>query len=386
MDAARQAERLDHQRGDARRHRRQRPAAAHRRAIGSGDPRRRQAGRRQSARLPRRLRRRARQGAAGENPRQEEDRAPPPRQIARTGGGLDLPGAGAADRASKACAGWSPIRASAMRGSISTGCEPLRRGRRGRRRAGQAAQGSRAPSRRAHVLRGRGARGAGQDRAGAHARASRARNCASKDEPFSVHDFLKPGIEELCQLLPPLLARPILALAERRGWLGRVYFGMEINATSIFGYLRFLMLAKLRRAAALRPPLQAGAEGRSNAWLALIAEAARHSTDLALEVAECARLIKGYGDTHARGTRQLRSDRGARDPPGAGRPHPARSAPPTRSPARAPPRWSIPRAKASPNAWPRSRATAEPSAWRRSKSACRCQPLPRRVKHPRNNQ
>ena len=71
-----------------------------------------------------------------------------------------------------------------------------------------------------------------------------------KDEPFTVHDFLKPGIEELTQLLPPALARPILRLAEKRGWLGRVYFGMEINATSITGYLRFLMLAKLR---AIRP-------------------------------------------------------------------------------------------------------------------------------------
>ena len=67
-----------------------------------------------------------------------------------------------------------------------------------------------------------------------------------KDEPFSVHDFLKPGIEELTQLLPPFLARPILRYSERKGWLGRVYFGMEINATSISGYLRFLMLAKLR--------------------------------------------------------------------------------------------------------------------------------------------
>ena len=38
------------------------------------------------------------------------------------------------------------------------------------------------------------------------------------------------------------------------------------------------------------------------AWLALIIEAARQSTELALEVTECARLIKGYGDTHARGT------------------------------------------------------------------------------------
>ena len=125
-------------------------------------------------------------------------------------------------------------------------------------------------------------------------------------EPFSVHDFLKPGIEELCQLLPSFLARPILRLAERKGWLGRVYFGMEINSTSISGYLRFLMLAKLRRAAPLRPSLQAGTaadrilarpDPRGGAAFA----------GLALEVAECARLIKGYGDTHARGLANYRT-------------------------------------------------------------------------------
>jgi indolepyruvate ferredoxin oxidoreductase beta subunit len=120
-------------------------------------------------------------------------------------------------------------------------------------------------------------------------------------EPFSVHDFLKPGIEELCQLLPPLLARPILAIAKRRGWLGRVYFGMQVETTSVFGYLRFLMLAKLRW---LRPFGHRYKEEQKaiDAWLALVVEAAEHSTELALEVAECARLIKGYGDTYARGT------------------------------------------------------------------------------------
>ena len=86
-----------------------------------------------------------------------------------------------------------------------------------------------------------------------------------KNEPYSVHDFLKPGIEELTQLLPPMLARADPALRRaQRGWLGRVYFGMEINATSVFGYLRFLMLAKLRRAAPLRHPLSTGAGRRSN--------------------------------------------------------------------------------------------------------------------------
>jgi len=125
-------------------------------------------------------------------------------------------------------------------------------------------------------------------------------------EPFSVHDFLKPGIEEMTQLLPSFLARPILRLAARKGWLGRVYFGMEINSTSISGYLRFLMLAKLRwlRPCGYRYKQE---QQQIESWLALIREAARKSSVLALEITECARLIKGYGDTHARGLANYRA-------------------------------------------------------------------------------
>ena len=128
----------------------------------------------------------------------------------------------------------------------------------------------------------------------------------AKDEPYSVHDFLKPGVEEMCQLLPAALARPILALAERKGWLGRVYFGMEIDTTSVGGYLRFLLLAKLRR---WRPygHRYAQEQQRIESWLALIGEAARRSPALAIEIAECARLIKGYGDTFARGLANYRT-------------------------------------------------------------------------------
>ena len=36
-------------------------------------------------------------------------------------------------------------------------------------------------------------------------------------------------------------------------------------------------------------------------WLALVGEAARRDATLAFEVAECARLVKGYGETHRRG-------------------------------------------------------------------------------------
>ncbi len=120
------------------------------------------------------------------------------------------------------------------------------------------------------------------------------------NEPFAVHDVLKPGIEELTQLMPSFAARPILWLARRRGWLGRVYFPMEINSASVGGYLRFLLLAKLRpfRPYGYRYKQE---QKQIEAWLALIAEAAAHSINLAREITECARLIKGYGDTHARG-------------------------------------------------------------------------------------
>jgi indolepyruvate ferredoxin oxidoreductase beta subunit len=125
------------------------------------------------------------------------------------------------------------------------------------------------------------------------------------NEPFSVTEFLKPGIEEFCSILPPSLARRILALAERHPSLGRAHWGMEVNSISVSGFLRFFVLAKLRR---LRPRTYRFQEEQRaiEAWLALIAQAAPVSAELALEIAECARLIKGYGDTHKRGSANYR--------------------------------------------------------------------------------
>jgi indolepyruvate ferredoxin oxidoreductase beta subunit len=121
------------------------------------------------------------------------------------------------------------------------------------------------------------------------------------DMPFTITEFLKPGIEEICSVLPPSLARPILAWSDKRGWLGRVYFGMEVRTTSITGYLKFWFLAKLRR---WRPRSHRFIEeqGAITAWLNLIQQGAALSGELALEIVECARVIKGYGDTHKRGT------------------------------------------------------------------------------------
>ena len=118
-------------------------------------------------------------------------------------------------------------------------------------------------------------------------------------DPFAVVEFLKPGIEELCSLLPPRMARPILAWSHRRG--RHMHWGMEVRSTSVSGYLRFWLLSKLRR---WRPRSHRFQEEQRaiETWLALITQAADISVELALEVAECARLIKGYGDTHKRGS------------------------------------------------------------------------------------
>jgi indolepyruvate ferredoxin oxidoreductase beta subunit len=119
-------------------------------------------------------------------------------------------------------------------------------------------------------------------------------------EPVTIVEFLKPGIAEICSILPVWMARPVIALAERHGWMDRVHWGMEIRTSSVSGYLRLLLLARLWR---FRPKSYRYKEEQAaiESWLAHIAAAAGKSHMLALEIAECARLLKGYGETLKRG-------------------------------------------------------------------------------------
>ena len=123
---------------------------------------------------------------------------------------------------------------------------------------------------------------------------------ARPDEPVVVLDYFKPGIEELCAILPPSLARPLLALSDRRGWRARAHVGMKLRSTTITGYLRLRLLAGLRR---WRPRSHgyAVAQHEIEAWLDDIKSACDKDLGLALEITECASLIKGYGETIQRG-------------------------------------------------------------------------------------
>ncbi len=127
---------------------------------------------------------------------------------------------------------------------------------------------------------------------------------AKAGEPYHVTEFLKPGIEEMCQVLPPSLARRIIAFSEKRGWLDSVHVGMYVTTTSVSGYLRFWFLAKLRP---LRRFMHRYVEEQAQieTWLGMVARAAKLSPALGIEVAECARLIKGYGSTYKRGEKNF---------------------------------------------------------------------------------
>ncbi|MGH8733681.1 MAG: DUF6537 domain-containing protein, partial [Burkholderiales bacterium] len=123
---------------------------------------------------------------------------------------------------------------------------------------------------------------------------------AKEGEPVVVIDYLKPGVEEFASVLPHGLGKRLVQWAEKRGKLDAYNVGMHIRTSGLPGYLLVRSLAWLRP---WRPLSYRYREEQQliERWLALVAEAARRDAALALEIAECARLIKGYGETHRRG-------------------------------------------------------------------------------------
>ncbi len=117
---------------------------------------------------------------------------------------------------------------------------------------------------------------------------------------LKVTDLFKPGLEELAAMLPVRWGERLIA-HHRRG--GRVPFlgqGLHLNTTSLTGYLTLRGLArmgKLRRRSLRFRDEQAGIEQ----WLGAMRIALRDAPAFAGALAELPRLLKGYGETQARG-------------------------------------------------------------------------------------
>jgi len=127
---------------------------------------------------------------------------------------------------------------------------------------------------------------------------------AKDGEPVVVVDFLKPGLEEFCSVLPAFIARPILKAASRRGKLDAFNIGLHIKSSSAFGYALLRIVARFKgwRRRGYR---YAAEQALIERWLAAVQAVATHDATLALAVISCARLVKGYGQTHRRGSANL---------------------------------------------------------------------------------
>ncbi|HXQ51528.1 MAG TPA: indolepyruvate oxidoreductase subunit beta family protein [Stellaceae bacterium] len=123
---------------------------------------------------------------------------------------------------------------------------------------------------------------------------------AREGEPVTVTEFLKPGIDEVSAILPRRLGAALEAWGERRGLATKLHLTMRLKSSNINGFARLWLLARLRR---WRPMSHRFAVEQKaiEAWLDAIARTAPRSPELAREIAECARLLKGYSDTHRRG-------------------------------------------------------------------------------------
>lgn len=119
-----------------------------------------------------------------------------------------------------------------------------------------------------------------------------------------VADFLKPGLEELCSILPAWLGHAVYGFASKHGWQHRFNVGMHVRSTNVSGFVLLRLLAGLRwwRPYSWRFKEE---QARMQKWLAAITQAAARNLSLATEIAACGQIMKGYGDTHARAVRNF---------------------------------------------------------------------------------
>jgi indolepyruvate ferredoxin oxidoreductase beta subunit len=128
---------------------------------------------------------------------------------------------------------------------------------------------------------------------------------ANASQLVQIKEFLHPGVEEISDLLPASLGRWLLNSGWTKRWIERfTRKGRIVHSTSLWGFLQLYGLAALRpwRRRSLRFEEE---HRRIDAWLAQIPVLAQESYALAVELAECPRIVKGYGETQVRGRKSF---------------------------------------------------------------------------------
>ncbi len=131
---------------------------------------------------------------------------------------------------------------------------------------------------------------------------------AKDDQPVVITDYLKPGVEEIADILPPGPAGRLRAWdAARVRHRGKGFsFGLKLKTSTVAGFLslRLLSLFKPRRRKSSRFLIEQATIER---WLGALTRLGMAALDreLVLEIARCARLVRGYGETQRRGRQAL---------------------------------------------------------------------------------
>jgi indolepyruvate ferredoxin oxidoreductase beta subunit len=128
---------------------------------------------------------------------------------------------------------------------------------------------------------------------------------AGDDELVYTSEFMHPRFEEFCDTLPAPLGRRLSGQA----WLRRILDplfkdGRRVATGKLRGFALLYLVAALRP---MRPTTLRHEREMSHLcdWLDRIIAAAASDYELAVEIALCQGLVKGYGDTHARGMRSF---------------------------------------------------------------------------------
>ncbi|MGC2696269.1 MAG: indolepyruvate oxidoreductase subunit beta family protein [Candidatus Angelobacter sp.] len=120
-----------------------------------------------------------------------------------------------------------------------------------------------------------------------------------------IHEFLHPHVEEFADIMPAALGAWMLRASWAKNLINRLTRkGKVLQTTSLSGFLQLYLVAGLRpwRRRSLRFRRESP---RINRWLFTVQELLPFDYAFAAEVAECPRLVKGYGDTYALGSRNF---------------------------------------------------------------------------------
>jgi indolepyruvate ferredoxin oxidoreductase beta subunit len=124
---------------------------------------------------------------------------------------------------------------------------------------------------------------------------------ATAGQLVHVTEYLHPRIEEVADSLPEPWGRRVLGWPWLRSLTGMfVGHGRKVATHTITGYLQLWLLARGRNWRR-QTPRYAREQAAIEAWLELVRTVAPSNPALAVELARCQALVRGYGDTLARG-------------------------------------------------------------------------------------